>query len=51
MGEGVRTLRERGGSPSYNKAFANDLVGTRIMPSAALLASKPKETEWEELRR
>ena len=51
MGEGVRTLRERGGSPSYNEALANDLVGIRLLQSVALLASRLGETEREELRR
>ena len=47
----VRTLRERGGSSSYVEALANDLVGIRLVLSAALLAGGIGEAERGELER
>lgn len=50
--EEVRTLRERGEGGSYRgEALANDLVGIRLVLSAALLFQGLAEAEREGLER
>ena len=50
--EQIRTLRERdGGDYSFREAFANDLVGIRLVLSAALLSQGLDEAERDELER
>lgn len=50
--EGVHALRERGGeSPSCVEALVNDLVGIKLVVSAALLAGGIGEAKREDLER